>query len=61
MSTILYCGGSAARCTRPIVFVFDSEESLLVRDGVPCVVLWRPGALDCRVPYPSRGSEWIYP
>ena len=29
-------------------------------DGMPCVVLWRPEALDCRM-LPSRGLEWTYP
>ena len=28
-----------------------------VRMELPCVVLWRPEALDCRVLYPSRGLE----
>ena len=42
-------------------FCFDSEESFLVRMESPCVVLWRPEALDCRVLYPSRGLELTYP
>ena len=29
-------------------------RSLLHLDGMPCVVLWRPGVLDCRVPTPPE-------
>ena len=36
-------------------------RSLFGPDGVPCVVLWRPEALDCRELYPSRDLEWTYP
>ena len=33
---------------------FDSEESFVVRMELPCVVLWRPVALDCGVPIPPE-------
>ena len=39
------------------LFLFDSEESFLVRMEFPCVVLWRPEAPDCRVLIPPD-LEW---
>ena len=38
---------------------FDSEESFLVLTEFPCVVLWRPEALDCRVPIPPEAWSWL--
>ena len=39
------------------VFLFDPEESS-GPDGMLCVVLWRPEALDCRVLIlPPRGDQ----
>ena len=35
-------------------FFFDSEELLLFRMELPCVVLWRREALDCRVLLPPE-------
>ena len=39
---------------RSIFVVFDLEKSFVVPDGMPCVVLWRPEALDCRVLIPPE-------
>ena len=38
-----------------------TRRSLFGPDGMPCVVLWRPEILACRVLHPSRGLEWTYP
>ena len=32
---------------------------LLGLDGRPCVVIWRPEALDCRVPIPPEAWHWL--
>ena len=38
-----------------------TQRSLFGPDGMPCMVLWRPEALDRRVLFPSRDLEWTYP
>ena len=38
---------------------FDSEESFLVLTEFPCVVLWRPEALHCRVLTPTEAWSWL--
>ena len=44
-----------------LCFCLDSEESFLVLTEFPCVVLWRPEALDCRVLIPPEALELAYP
>ena len=38
------------RCTHMCL----TRRSLFGPDGMPCVVLWRPEALDCRAPIPPE-------
>ena len=38
-----------------------TRRSLLVLTEFPCVVLWRPEALDCRVLIPPEALELAYP
>lgn len=42
-------------------FIFVSEQSVDVLVKLPCVVLWVPEALDCRVPISPRGLEYPQP
>ena len=41
------------------LFVFVTRRSLLVLTEFPCVVLWRPEALDCRVLIPPEAWSWL--
>ena len=38
-------------------YFVDSEESSSGPDGLPCEVLWRPEALDCRAPIPPGSGS----
>ena len=43
------------RCARRCAHhLFLTRKNMFGPDGTPCVVLWRPGALDCRVPIPPK-------
>ena len=44
-----------------IVCLFGLGGVFLVQTEFPCVVLWRPEALDCRVLIPPEALELAYP
>ena len=54
-------GTRCCKCARADFCLLNSEESFLVPMALPCVVLWRPEALDCRALIPPEALELAYP